>query len=156
MEIGPFDPKAREVGQAYIDQLQQHLIEFKPKITLRGSTAFGIAGKGDIELGVYPKATDWQRIIEQLKGRYGKIGNLEKNYARFNDELKGFEVEIILLKGHDAEVDQKLTAHLLSRPKLLKDYEQVKLNSAYSKREYQKAKDKFLRKVIKNIPEGYV
>lgn len=93
MEIGPFDPKAREVGQAYIDQLQQLLTKFEPKITLRGSTAFGIAGKGDIEIGVYPKSRDWPMIVEKLKKHYGKIGNLEKNYARFNDEKDGFETK---------------------------------------------------------------
>lgn len=40
-----------------------------------------------------------------------------------------------------------------SHPKILREYEKVKQQYAYSKREYQIQKDKFFRKVITMIPD---
>ena len=82
------------------------------------------------------------------------VGNLEGEYARFNDTFDGFEVEVILMSGYGAVVDKKLNEYLKSKPELLKDYEEVKKKFALSKREYMVQKDKFLREVIYQIPDN--
>ena len=87
----------------------------------------------------------------RLESRYGQAGNVEENYVRFNSMLAGYDVEIIVLMGYRAEVDQKLTGYLLQHPELLKEYEQLKSRYAFSRREYQIQKDRFFRRVVADL-----
>lgn len=152
VHIKPIDPSLVIISQDYRKKLKKILSDFNPEIVHRGSTAFGIAGKNEIELGVYPKQKDWQKIINLLTDHYGKVNNLEKNYARFNDIYNGIEIEIILMKGYEATLDKKLFSYLVSHPVLLNKYEKLKYKYCYSKKDYMIQKDKFFRNVIKNIP----
>jgi GrpB-like predicted nucleotidyltransferase (UPF0157 family) len=151
--IVPFDPRSAIIAAEYIDKLKEVLSGLDVAITHRGSTVFRIAGKGDVELGVFPEEGLWETVLEKLETLCGSPGNTEQDYVRFNDVLDGFEIEIIVLNGRQAIVDRRLTEYLLDHPALLMEYEQVKRKHAYSKRQYQKAKDKFLRAVIEMIPE---
>jgi GrpB-like predicted nucleotidyltransferase (UPF0157 family) len=151
--IKPFDPQSRVVARKYKDRLERLLEPYGLKAAHRGSTYFGICGKGEVELGIYPKNEDWYRVVVAMINYYKAIGNLDNEYARFNDSLNGFEIEVILMTGHSAIVDRKLNEYLNTRPNLLKEYETVKSKYAFSKREYMTEKDKFLRKVIAEIPE---
>lgn len=152
VHIKPFDPSLVIIAQKYIKKLKKILFAFNPQIVHRGSTAFGIAGKNEIELGVYPKPKDWQKIIDFPTEYFGQVNNIEKNYARFNDIYNDTEIEIILMKGYDATVDKKLFSYLVSHPDLLKKYEKLKYKYCYSKKDYMIQKDKFFRNVIKDIP----
>lgn len=153
VKIYPFDSKTKKIAADYIKKLERLLGGFKVEFLHRGSTAFGIAGKRDIEIGVYPSDKDWGSVLEKLKSHYGKVDNLEMNYARFNDSVDDFEIEVILMRGREAKIDKKLTNYLLNHPKLLKKYEKLKYKYAYSKKEYMIQKNRFLKKVIEMIPE---
>mgnify|MGYP001565161754 CR=1 FL=1 len=151
--IKPFDPKSRQIAEVCIELLHDLLKGYEVKILHRGSTAFGISGKGDIEIGIYSTEENWKAVIGVLKKYFGELGNIEDDYARFNTEEDGYEIEIILQKGEAAKVDVALTNYFAVRPELLKEYEGVKKKYSYSKREYQIQKDKFLRKIVEIIPE---
>lgn len=112
VKIIEFNPQSTIVANKYIEELRILLKEFNVDIVHRGSTAFGIAGKGEIEVGIYPEKKDWDSIINKLKLHFGEIGNLEENYARFNHIFNNFEIEIILMKGHNVILDKKLTEYL--------------------------------------------
>jgi GrpB-like predicted nucleotidyltransferase (UPF0157 family) len=89
-----------------------------------------------------------------LTKAYGTPNNIETDYMRFNQESpEKYEVEIILMKGREAKVDIALTEYLISHPELLKQYEELKKNSAHSKREYQIQKNNFLTSIIHQIPD---
>lgn len=150
--VKPFDPRSLEVAEEYKKKLDEMLRPFGLTAFHRGSTYFGISGKGEIELGLYPKKEDWYKILVAIINYYRAIGNLENEYARFNDNSEGFEIEVILMTGHSAVVDQKLNEYLKSNPALLKEYEEVKRKWPFSKREYMVQKDKFLRGVVAQIP----
>jgi GrpB-like predicted nucleotidyltransferase (UPF0157 family) len=151
--IKPYDPKSKIVAEKYIKKLTKLLEGFDVEIIHRGSTALKISGKGDVELGVYPTEGSWFQVLERLVNYYKGIGCFEKNYARFNDKLGGFEIEVIMMKGHEATVDKKLTKYLLANPEILKRYEKLKGKYSFSKREYQIQKDKFLRRMMSKIPD---
>ena len=154
VDVKPFDSKSTGVAGAYIKKLDFVLHPFGLSAVHRGSTYFRISGKGEIELGVYPGEENWQEVISALSNYFkGVVGKLEPNYARFNDTFQGFEVEVVVMKGREALVDRALTRYLVSHPKLLRDYEDVKRKFSYSKREYYTQKDKFLRTVIEAIPD---
>ena len=153
VEIKAYNPVSKEIAQEYIELLITLLKDFEVKIIHRGSTAFKISGKGDIEIGVYPGEEDWDMIVEKLESYFGSPENTEVDYARFNTLKNGFEIEIILQKGESARVDIALTEYLMSHPKLLKRYENLKRSYSFSKREYQIQKDRFLRNIIDSIPD---
>jgi GrpB-like predicted nucleotidyltransferase (UPF0157 family) len=151
--IKPFDARSRQVASDYAERLRALLDGLDVEIHLRGSTAFGIAGKGDIEFGVYPEDKDWAKALGKLEGVYGEPGNCQENYVRFNDSLSDHEIEVIVLRGYEAVVDRRLADYLLEHPELLREYEQLKRNYAFSRREYQRQKDRFFRRVVASIPD---
>ena len=153
VEIKPFNPYSREVAEDYLSKLKRMLSRFRVDMEHKGSTRFGIAGKGEIEIGVYPAERDWGEVLKELASHLGEPGEVEENYARFNDLFREHEIEIILLKGYDAQVDRKLTEYLICRPEVLRDYEDLKRKWAFSKREYQRQKDRFFRGVVRAIPD---
>jgi hypothetical protein len=53
------------------------------KVLVRGPTAFEIAGKGDIEIGVYVNDYDWNKVLDRLKKKYGDPYNIDGDYAKF-------------------------------------------------------------------------
>ena len=151
VKIEPFDPLVRRFAEKYLLKLIEILQGTSIKIQLRGSTAYGISGKGDIEFGLYPSTTEWEKALDLLKHHFGVPGNVEPEYVRFNSTEAGHEIEIIVMRGYQAETDQRLHIYLLSHPQVLKEYEQIKTRFAFSKREYQKQKDLFFEKIVTDL-----
>lgn len=152
VKIRPYNPKSKTAAEEYIKFLHQ-IIGEEILIRHRGSTAYGIAGKKEIEVGIYPTEAEWQNVIAKIKNKLVEPGNSEEDYVRFNDTFEEFPVEIILLKGEVARIDLAKTDYLLNHPELLKQYEDIKMKYSYSKREYERQKAKFLDQVTEMIPD---
>jgi len=151
--ISDYDPRSTNIAKKYIQNISQILTDYPiDAIYHRGSTALQISGKGDIEIGIIPQADYWFDTIVFLSQHFRGLGNLDDDYCRFNDNIDGYDIEIILMKGYTAHLDQKLHEFLSSRPEFLREYEQVKQANAYSQREYNRQKDTFFRKIIALIP----
>ena len=153
VKIIPFNTKTKEKAHKYKRFLEDLLYKWNVNIKVHGSTELEIAGKGEIEIAIYPSSKDWFDILVFLINHYKMVGNLRKDYARFNDSFENEEIEVIVTKGKSAKVNRKLQNYLKSNAELLSDYEKLKYNFAYSKREYYIQKDKFFRKIIEQIPE---
>ncbi len=153
VKLRPYSSKQKDVAEIYLNEISAILNNFNIKPTVRGSTLFEIYGKGEVEIGLYPKESDWNDVLMKLSFRFGKPEVVEKNYARFNDiyDKNEEEVEIILLKGYEAELDIRLHEFLVSRPDLLEQYVSIKKKYCYSKKEYQIQKNNFLNNVISMI-----
>jgi len=153
VEIAPFNPRSEKVAEEYIYRLQTILVKFPVNdIYHRGSTALKIAGKGDIEIGVIPDENYWFEVIVDLSQHFHGLGNLDEEYARFNDRVDDFDIEVILMRGHTAKLDKKLHTFLLANTSLLNEYKQIKQDYCNSQREYNRQKDQFFRRVIERIP----
>lgn len=153
VKILPFDPVSKQLGLKLIKEVEYLLDEFKCRVLLRGSTLFEISGKGDIEIGVYLDKNDWQKVLEILKVRFGNPGTIEDEYARFSFKNKKKEFEVMMFCGRGAYIDLKLTGYLLLRPDLLKEYEELKKKYSFSRIDYNREKNRFLRKVELEIPD---
>jgi hypothetical protein len=153
VKIKKYSVAQGRIGEMYSEKISNILIDYKAQVMVRGSTAYKISGKGDVEIGVYPGIGEWGRVIDKLKEHFGEPENVEKNYIRFNFLHKKSELEIIVMKGREAYTDIILHKYLMTHPKLLKKYEKVKTKYSYSKREYNFRKNEFLREVEKRIPE---
>ena len=156
VKIKPYNPKQKQIANKEIEKLRKLLDDKRVNIIIRGSTAFEILGKGDVEVGVYPKANSWDTTPMKLRGVCGEPDNLEKDYARFNLEHQGCEIEIIVLKGYEAKLDRALTQYLQQNPDLLEEYVGLKKKYKYSKREYQIQKNNFFIKVSRLIPNNFL
>jgi len=153
VHLKPFDPQTRVKAYEYIEILKSLLNQYSPEILLRGSTYYGIDGKGEIEVGVYPTDENWKKVLKKIRGRVGGPRICENNFVQFPDVISEIEVEIIVIKGYEAIVDKKLTEYIKNDKKLLLEYQKLKYENCYSKLAYLKEKDKFFRKVIEMIPE---
>lgn len=152
--VSAYDPRTAAVATACLKQLQQELTTYDQlAIYHRGSTAWQIAGKNDIELGVVSPAHIWKKVMADLTQLYGQPQNQEPEYARFNLMKHEYPIEIIVMGGYLAELDQKLHEYLQSHPELLRKYEECKYQFAYSSRVYHYQKDVFFRQVIAQIPD---
>ena len=155
VRILPFSDKQTIVANKIIAKVKEQLAEFEVEYAVRGSTSFKISGKGEVEIGVYPKPVDWKNVLNKLEHFYGPMEQEEENYARVNSMMDDVEIEIIILKEHEAIVDINLHKFLINHPDLLKEYEQLKIDNCFSKKQYMIAKNKFLSEVVESIPEDY-
>jgi GrpB-like predicted nucleotidyltransferase (UPF0157 family) len=154
VKIKPYNPRYKEVAKEYLKKLDRVLKPAGVKAIHKGATALGISGKGDIEFGVYPRKDQFDKTLVALINHFKGIKGLNNGFAQFVVKYKGFEMEVVVInEGDYATLDKKLDAFLKKNPKLVKEYEKVKNESAYSAKEYARAKDKFLRKVIEMITE---
>jgi hypothetical protein len=60
-------------------------------------------------------------------------------------------VEISLMKGREAKVDQALTKTLVSNPKFIREYQEIKVRYCFSKREYLFQRSKFFKRILKGV-----
>jgi len=155
VKLIPFDPKTKKIGLKMVDNIKEMLGEFPCEVLLRGSTLYEISGKGDIEIGIYVDKKEWENVFEILKEKFGEPGVVEEEYVRFNLDSSGQEFEIMMFTGRGGLVDKKLTEYLKERPELLREYEEVKKKYTYSKIDYNREKNRFLRRVEAEIPEEY-
>jgi hypothetical protein len=66
VSIRPFNPRSKVIADEYLEKLRDLFEGLDTELAHRGSTAFGIAGKGDIELGVYPKRITYGSTIQSM------------------------------------------------------------------------------------------
>ena len=72
--IQPLSPSGHSIhgqqmfGAEYLAKLRGLFGDLDTELAHRGSTAFGIAGKGDVEIGVYPADEAWAEVLERLRG----------------------------------------------------------------------------------------
>lgn len=153
-KIAPFNPQTRKIAEQYTARIDKLLAGYEHQTLLMGAVAFGIAGKKDIDIGVYTDEKNWKYILNLIKEEFGDPEAEEKDFARFiivDQRNSGYEVEIHVYKGYEGELEMKLTKFLKYNKKLTKELEKIKTNFAYSKKEYQWQKNKFYRKVIDQL-----
>src|SRR6266699_4740920 len=94
--VKPFDPRNRLIAREYIKQLDRLLSVWQIQAKIVCSTAYGIAGKGAIEIGVFLNSGNWEPIITKLVENFGKMEVFEKDYAQFHDEFQEYDIKVML------------------------------------------------------------
>ena len=120
-------------------------------IELRGSTALGLPGKGELDITVLAAdADEFRRIREKLLAVFGAAGSDEPEFVRFDDVLEGREIELMIkLAGSEGErLEQGVLARLRCDPQARQRYVELKQRYAYSKREYYRQKEHFFNELL--------
>lgn len=149
--IKPFDPKTKQLAKKYKLKLDKLLSRFGLKAELKGSTALGLEGMGDIDFRIAVAKSKWYEVLKFFINYYRRIEALDEEWARFFDLVDDTEVEIAFLRGHIARVDKKLSKYLKSHPEVWKDYVEIKRKYAYSRREYMRQKNEFFKSILAKL-----
>lgn len=153
LKLKPFDPKARQIGKEFANKLKNQLINIPTiEVALRGSILFGIPGKGDIDIAVRTTSRSFPQAYKVLCELFGNPRATGKTFAAFYIYIEKYEIEISLMKGHEAVVDKVLTDYLCCHPDTLREYVELKEKYCISKREYLIQRNRFMQKVIRSIP----
>lgn len=148
--LRPFDPAALETCAAYRRRLLD-LLGPRARIELRGSTALGLPGKGELDIAVVAAdREEFARYRALLMTAYGAPGSDEAEFARFNDEADGREIEIMVkLAGSAGErAEAAIQERLRFDPDARRRYLELKERYSYSRREYYRQKDRFFQELL--------
>ena len=151
----PYDPALETLAQRYMARLRE-MVGPGPDIEHRGATALRIIGKGELDLYVRADVELFPSVLDTLQAALGAPGSLEPHRARFNDQVEGIEVEVMLVdKDHPEELAGRLVFHYLqAQPEAAEAYAEVKRRYAsISRREYYRQKHRFLRSILKRATE---
>lgn len=142
-----FDPKAKSTGDMLVKKIKNRLP--KVEILFMGATALEIAGQNDIDIYVLSKPNNFDKYLPDLKSLFGKPKNTHNTFIEWSFYQDGYPVELYLTEPPDRQI--KVYKILKANPKLLKEYEQLKLKyNDKSFQDYQKAKYEFYNKILIN------
>lgn len=149
--LKPFDRRTKEAALALMAILDGQVAAWGIRSVLHGSTALELEGKGEIEVVLYLDDENWEPVKSHLVEIYGHPYSEEENFVNINTEYRSIEVEIILLRGHDAEVNRALMDYLHTHPDACADYVVLKRRYASSRREYYRQKHRFFCGIIEQM-----
>ncbi len=144
----PFDPKARETGQAIVDELKIKLPGLK--IYFWGAAALGIAGQNDIDIDIFSRPDEYnlyRPIIESIFGQPVRVSSS----VRWEFKRNGFDVELFLTdKDSPFVLEQLKVFEILSANKELRDeYERLKMPfGEHDFKPYMRKKYEFFNRIL--------
>lgn len=149
----PWNPYTKTIASKMVEEIRSQLEGLEFEIFHMGSTALAIAGKNEVELYVYPAPPAWAEVRLRLTTAYGEPGHTSEDFIRFNSELEGFEIEIMQMRGYIGRLNKAVHRFLAEHPELCQEYVEVKRRYCFLKQEYQRHKDLFFEKIIRQIPD---
>jgi GrpB-like predicted nucleotidyltransferase (UPF0157 family) len=153
VNLTPFDPISKIIAKDFIKQLYADLADWSVTIKIIGSTAYEIAGKGSIEIGIFTHGKDRDAILFKLEELYKPMEVKEQDFAEFHHEVQGRSIKVMILSGYAATVNKKMYDFFLNHPDMTKKYEDMKRRFSHSEQEYQEQKQEFLNEIIEELPE---
>jgi GrpB-like predicted nucleotidyltransferase (UPF0157 family) len=151
IELKPFDPLNKQEADAYCEQLNQILAPFGAVAELFGSVDLEIATKGEWEYAIYLTDEQWFPVLIYMINHFGRIHFLNDDFAVFATVSEDHDIEIIPMRGESAQRNRALMDLWRSDPAALREYEQGKLDHAYSKREYYRWKDEYIAGIVERL-----
>ncbi|MDD2758245.1 MAG: GrpB family protein [Patescibacteria group bacterium] len=150
ISIVPFSPKTKKIFKLIKKDLTKIL--GKTRISLRGSTALGIAGQGEIDLYIPTSEKNFNAYLDKLIKHLGQAGSIYPlRRVRFVKYIDGIKIEIFLINKNHSDWKNLLRFEkiLKSSPSALKRYERLKLqNNGSSLRDYYTKKIEFMNKIL--------
>ncbi|MCX6781892.1 MAG: GrpB family protein [Candidatus Magasanikbacteria bacterium] len=150
ISVLPYNPKTKTIFK----MIKKDLINVlgKTRISLRGSTALGIAGQGEIDLYIPISNRNFNVYLDKLIKYLGQPGSVyplrRVRFVKYIDDIK---IEIFLInKNHsDWKRSIKFEKILRNDPNALKEYETLKIqNDGTSPRNYYAKKIEFINNML--------
>jgi hypothetical protein len=151
IEIKPFDPIGKQQASIYCEQLNRLLAPFGTSAELFGSVELEIATKGEWEFAIYPPEEQWFPVLVCLINHYRSVHFLSDDLVVFTDRSEGIDIEVIPMRNDAAQRNRAIMAYWRNNPVALNEYEQGKLQHAFSKREYYRWKDEHIARIVERL-----
>lgn len=150
--IIPYDPKVKKIFEKQKKEIQD-LLGPESTVLHEGASAWGISGKGDVDIYVPVPVNNFKDTFEKLKHSLGEPGSYYPDErVRWNKEMADVEIEIFLV-NQDADFWKDSLVfweYIKSHPETLEEYRKLKEEAAgTSTREYYARKTEFINKVLK-------
>ena len=149
VHIKPFDALARDTAEELITEIKNVLPD--TKIIYLGSSALGIAGENDIDLGIISTSpTEDSKKLCEIFGPELKYDE-KRRMTRWEFARNDFKVELFLTDAVSSELQEQIETQklLMSRDDLRAEYEKIKQAAdGVSIREYTKRKMEFFNKIL--------
>lgn len=151
VKIIPYDPKVKDVFQKEKKEIQSILGE-NVNVIHEGASAWGISGKGDLDIYIPVSSKEFEGAFEKLKTSLGEPGSFyQSERVRWNKESDGIETEIFLVNQEAQFWKESLIFwdYLKSHPEALEEYRKIKEKAkGTSTREYYTRKTEFINKIL--------
>ena len=151
VEIKPFDPESKRQASFYLAGLNDILAPLGVSAELFGSVELEIAGKGEWEFGIWLTDQQWYPLLIRLINHFGSIYTLTDDFALFNDDYNGTQVEVIPMRSETAEQNRAIMNYWRNHPAALKAYEQGKYQYVHSRREYYWWKSNLIADILESL-----
>ena len=149
--IKPFDAASKQQALHYLARLNVLLAPFGVVAELHGSVALEIAGKGEWEFALWLTDQQWYPVLIALINQFGSIYALTDDFALFEDNENGRNIEVIPMRGEAAKQNQAVMNFWRTDPAALQAYEQGKSQHAHAKRDYYWWKDNLIADILESL-----
>ena len=120
-----------------------------------GASSLGISGQDEIDVYIPVLASQFNDTVVHVQSLFGEPKSLGKDKrARYKTEMDGKRIDLFVVNEEHEEwkQHQRLKQYLISNPKVLDTYRELKGNSAgKSTREYYRAKLEFINMVLNGL-----
>jgi hypothetical protein len=151
VDMEPFDPESKQQALAYLKHLNKVLEPIKAEAEFFGSVELEVAGKGEWEYAIWLDDENWYGALTTLINHYKSIWFLGEDISVFSFNHEGNDVEVIPMRGEARKRNQAIMHFWRTNLDKLKEYEQLKFDHAYSKREYYWWKHNYIGDIIETL-----
>lgn len=151
VRIIPYDPRVKEIFKQQREEILT-ILGTDTVVLHKGASAWGISGKGDVDIYIPVSLQQFSNYFERLKKSLGEPGSFYQNErVRWNKKVENIEVEVFLV-NQDADFWKESILfwnYMETHPDALEEYGKIKEEAeGTSTREYYTRKLMFINKII--------
>jgi GrpB-like predicted nucleotidyltransferase (UPF0157 family) len=154
VKIFPHNPRVMEVFKLQKAELQS-ILGSDAIVLHKGASAWGISGKGDVDIYVPVAVEQFDDYFERLRPMLGEPGSHYRHErVRWNRQVEEFEVEIFLVNKNAEFYKDSLLFwnHVETHSDVLAQYGKIKEEAeGTSTREYYTRKAIFISRIMQSI-----
>ena len=150
-DIVAYDPSVLNKFERIKEGIQS-VLGTKREVVHRGATSLGISGQGELDIYILVKAEEFNFLLKQLEGLFGKPGSvypLER--ARFVTVIDGTKAEVFIV-GEESKSwtdGNRFENYLRKHPMALSKYAELKESGrGLSTRAYYRRKIEFINSIL--------
>ena len=149
MVVKPFNPKGLEIVSRIIAEIKS--VEPNLEVVCLGSLPLKIAGQEDIDISAFCVKEEQPKHIDNFKKLFGEPTRQTGNSICWDFQRDRFDVGVWLTDptSETTKAQVKVFNILKNNPKLLKEYEEIKLSAKdLTYKEYQIRKYEFYNRIL--------
>lgn len=153
VKIVPYNPKITQIFKKQQAELQS-ILGLDAVVLHQGASAWGISGKGDVDIFIPVGSNNFGIYFEKMKLTLGEPGSRDNERIRWNRQVEDIKVEIFLVNQDMDSYRDNITFwdYIETHPDVLEEYRKIKEEAeGTSTREYYTRKVNFINSILQSI-----